>query len=74
MILDEADEMLNMGFKDELDQVLEVTPEDKQTLLFSATFPREVESIARNYMNNPVEITAGQKNTGSDNVDKRILR
>ena len=68
LILDEADEMLNMGFKDELDQVLEVTPEDKQTLLFSATFPREVESIARNYMNNPVEITAGQKNTGSDNV------
>ena len=68
LILDEADEMLNMGFKDELDQVLEVTPEDKQTLLFSATFPREVESIARNYMDNPIEITAGQKNTGSDNV------
>jgi len=68
LILDEADEMLNMGFKDELDQVLEVTPEDKQTLLFSATFPREVESIARNYMDNPVEITAGQKNKGSDNV------
>jgi len=68
LILDEADEMLNMGFKDELDQVLEVTPEEKQTLLFSATFPREVEAIARNYMHNPVEITAGQKNTGSDNV------
>lgn len=68
LILDEADEMLNMGFKDELDQVLEVTPEEKQTLLFSATFPREVESIARNYMDNPVEITAGQKNKGSDNV------
>jgi ATP-dependent RNA helicase DeaD len=68
LILDEADEMLNMGFKDELDQVLEVTPESKQTLLFSATFPREVESIARNYMDNPVEITAGQKNRGSDNV------
>ena len=68
LILDEADEMLNMGFKDELDQVLEVTPENKQTLLFSATFPREVESIARNYMNDPIEITAGQKNKGSDNV------
>jgi len=68
LILDEADEMLNMGFKDELDQVLEVTPEEKQTLLFSATFPREVESIARNYMTSPIEITAGQKNTGSDNV------
>jgi ATP-dependent RNA helicase DeaD len=68
LILDEADEMLNMGFKDELDKILEVTPDDKQTLLFSATFPREVESIARNYMDNPVEITAGKKNTGSDNV------
>ncbi len=68
LILDEADEMLNMGFKDELDQVLEVTPKEKQTLLFSATFPREVESIARNYMDNPIELTAGQKNTGSDNV------
>ncbi|MEI6864705.1 DEAD/DEAH box helicase [Flavicella sp.] len=68
LILDEADEMLNMGFKDELDQVLEVTPDNKQTLLFSATFPREVESIARNYMDNPIEITAGKKNTGADNV------
>ena len=68
LVLDEADEMLNMGFKDELDKVLEATPDTKQTLLFSATFPREVESIARNYMTNPVEITSGQKNQGSDNV------
>ncbi len=68
LVLDEADEMLNMGFKDELDKVLEATPDTKQTLLFSATFPREVESIARNYMSNPVEVTSGQKNQGSDNV------
>ncbi|CAL2103275.1 Cold-shock DEAD-box protein A [Tenacibaculum sp. 190130A14a] len=68
LVLDEADEMLNMGFKDELDQVLEATPDSKQTLLFSATFPREVEAIANNYMTNPVEITSGQKNQGSDNV------
>ncbi|CAM1347517.1 DEAD/DEAH box helicase [Tenacibaculum crassostreae] len=68
LVLDEADEMLNMGFKDELDQVLEATPESKQTLLFSATFPREVEDIAKNYMKNPVEVTSGQKNQGSDNV------
>lgn len=61
LVLDEADEMLNMGFKDELDKVLEATPADKQTLLFSATFPREVEAIAKNYMNNPTEITSGQK-------------
>lgn len=68
LVLDEADEMLNMGFKDELDKVLEATPVEKQTLLFSATFPREVEAIAKNYMTNPVEITSGEKNTGSDNV------
>ncbi|MCH3881969.1 DEAD/DEAH box helicase [Tenacibaculum aquimarinum] len=68
LVLDEADEMLNMGFKDELDKVLDATPETKQTLLFSATFPREVESIARNYMTQPVEITSGEKNSGSDNV------
>ena len=68
LVLDEADEMLNMGFKEELDQVLEATPDSKQTLLFSATFPREVEAIAKNYMTNPVEITSGQKNQGSDNV------
>ncbi len=68
LVLDEADEMLNMGFKDELDKVLEATPETKQTLLFSATFPREVEAIAKNYMTKPVEITSGQKNQGSDNV------
>lgn len=68
LILDEADEMLNMGFKDELDKILEVTPKEKQTLLFSATFPREVESIAKNYLKNPVEISAGEKNKGTDQV------
>jgi ATP-dependent RNA helicase DeaD len=68
LVLDEADEMLNMGFKDELDKVLEATPDSKQTLLFSATFPKEVEAIARNYMSNPVEITSGQKNQGADSV------
>ncbi|MEQ6123846.1 DEAD/DEAH box helicase [Pseudotenacibaculum sp. MALMAid0570] len=68
LVLDEADEMLNMGFKDELDKVLASTPETKQTLLFSATFPREVEAIAKNYMTRPVEVTSGEKNSGSDNV------
>jgi len=68
LVLDEADEMLNMGFKDELDQILEATPNSKQTLLFSATFPKEVEAIARNYMNNTVEISAGKKNIGAENV------
>lgn len=68
LVLDEADEMLNMGFKDELDQVLEVTPDTKQTLLFSATFPKEVDRIARNYMNDPVQIDAGKRNSGTDSV------
>ena len=68
VVLDEADEMLNMGFKEELDQILEVTPKEKQTLLFSATFPKEVDAIAKNYMNKPVEIDAGKRNAGADSV------
>ncbi len=69
LVLDEADEMLNMGFKEDIDSILKSTPKEKQTLLFSATFPKEVEAIAKNYMNNPVEITSGEKNVGSDNVE-----
>jgi ATP-dependent RNA helicase DeaD len=68
LVLDEADEMLNMGFKDELDKVLASTPDTKQTLLFSATFPKEVEAIAKNYMIRPIEVSSGEKNTGTDNV------
>ncbi|NCD43360.1 MAG: DEAD/DEAH box helicase, partial [Bacteroidia bacterium] len=68
LILDEADEMLNMGFKEELDAILENTPAKKQTLLFSATMPREVQRIANQYLKNPVEISAGEKNKGAENV------
>jgi len=68
VVLDEADEMLNMGFKEELDSILAVTPEEKQILLFSATMPSGVRSIANKYMNNPEEIAVGGKNTGADNV------
>ena len=74
LVLDEADEMLNMGFKDELDGILEGTPANKQTLLFSATFPKEVEAIARNYMNDPKEISAGQKNVGADSVEHQFFQ
>ncbi len=74
LVLDEADEMLNMGFKEELDNILEKTPKTKQTLLFSATFPREVEAIARNYMNNPTEMSAGQKNIGAVNVEHEFFQ
>lgn len=68
LVLDEADEMLNMGFKDELDSILENTPGEKRTLLFSATMMREVERIARQFMHDPIEITVGKKNQGAENV------
>ena len=69
VILDEADEMLNMGFKDDLDIILKETPADKNTWLFSATMPREVDRIAKNYMTNPKELTTGKKNEGADNLE-----
>ncbi len=68
LVLDEADEMLNMGFREELDAILENTPSEKQTLLFSATMPKEVRRIASSYMKDPTEISAGKKNVGADNV------
>jgi ATP-dependent RNA helicase DeaD len=68
VVLDEADEMLNMGFKDSLDAILEQTPEHKNTWLFSATMPREVERIAKNYMNNPAEVSSGKRNEGASNI------
>ncbi len=69
LVLDEADEMLSMGFKDDLDAILEDTPEEKQTLLFSATMPKEIVSIARKYMTDPFEISVGKKNTAAENVE-----
>ena len=68
VILDEADEMLNMGFLDSINEILEEVPEGRRTLLFSATMSSEIASIARKYMNNPVEITIGTKNSSADNV------
>ncbi len=67
-ILDEADEMLNMGFYEDINAILSHTPKDKNTWLFSATMPREVATIAKRFMQAPVEITVGHKNTGSKNV------
>src|SRR5688572_17507601 len=69
VILDEADEMLNMGFKDDLDIILKETPKDKNTWLFSATMPKEVERIARTYMSHPKELSTGKKNEGADNLE-----
>lgn len=68
LVLDEADEMLNMGFKEDLDAILQKTPAVKQTLLFSATMPGEISRIASNYMREPDEISVGKKNTGAENV------
>ncbi|MFI5219323.1 MAG: DEAD/DEAH box helicase [Bacteroidia bacterium] len=69
VVLDEADEMLNMGFQEDIDDILENTPAEKQTWLFSATMPDEVRAIAKNYMTNPFELTIGKKNTGAENIE-----
>lgn len=69
MVLDEADEMLTMGFKDELDTILATTPEEKQTLLFSATMPSEIAEMATKYLHNPSELSVGRRNEGAANVE-----
>ena len=69
VVLDEADEMLTMGFKDELDAILEQTPDTKNTLLFSATMPSEVKRISKNYMTDPMEISVGDRNVGAEYID-----
>jgi ATP-dependent RNA helicase DeaD len=68
LILDEADEMLNMGFLDSIQEILEELPEKRRTLLFSATMPSEIESIARKYMDKPIEVTIGTRNSSAENV------
>ena len=74
LVLDEADQMLDMGFKDDLDAILEAAAEERQTLLFSATMPPEVARIAKNYMTDPHEIVAGERNRGSANVEHHFYR
>jgi ATP-dependent RNA helicase DeaD len=69
VVLDEADEMLNMGFKDDLDTILAETPEEKQTLLFSATMPKEVMRITKNYMFSPKTIEVARRNEGATDVE-----
>ena len=69
LILDEADEMLNMGFKDELDAILEQAPAGRRSLLFSATLPEEVERIAKSYIKDPELVTLGPRNAGSETVE-----
>nr|WP_294791632.1 DEAD/DEAH box helicase [uncultured Mucilaginibacter sp.] len=69
VVLDEADEMLNMGFQEDIDNILSTTPDEKKTWLFSATMPTEVRRIAKKYMDNPFELTMGEKNTGNVNIE-----
>ncbi len=69
VVLDEADEMLNMGFQEDIDEILSHTPKEKKVWLFSATMPSEVRRIAGNYMTNPFELTVGKKNEGAENIE-----
>ena len=69
VVLDEADEMLNMGFSESINAIFEGVPEDRNTLLFSATMSREVERIARNYLDDHKEIVVGSRNEGAENVN-----
>lgn len=73
VVLDEADEMLNMGFEEDLETILSEVPDGAQTLLFSATMPRQVASIAKKYMKDPEEITVGTRNAGAENVSHEYL-
>lgn len=73
VVLDEADEMLNMGFKEDIDEILSTTPDTKKVWLFSATMPREVREIASNYMHNPEELSMGERNRGNENIDHQYM-
>lgn len=72
VVLDEADEMLNMGFRDDIDFVLKNTVNRESTWLFSATMPPEVRAISKNYMVTPKEVTVGKKNSGNVNIDHQF--
>ena len=69
VVLDEADEMLNMGFQDDIEFILQNTPNRESTWLFSATMPPEIRRVSKKYMQQPVEITVGKMNTANKNVD-----
>ncbi|MDG2173191.1 MAG: DEAD/DEAH box helicase [Flavobacteriaceae bacterium] len=72
VVLDEADEMLSMGFKDDLDFILDKTPSNKQTMLFSATISKEVKSISKNYMRDAKEIAVSKLNSSAKNIEHHI--
>ena len=69
VVLDEADEMLNMGFKDDIEFILKNTPQRQSTWLFSATMPAEIRQVSKRYMKQPFEITIGKVNAGASTID-----
>ena len=69
VVLDEADQMLDMGFQEDIDEILKTTPANKKIWLFSATMQPKIEKIARTYMHNPLEVTVGSKNSGAKNIE-----
>ncbi len=73
VVLDEADEMLNMGFQDDIEFILQNTPKRDATWLFSATMPSEIKRVSRKYMKEPMEITVGTKNTANKNIDHQFF-
>ncbi|MBT8231858.1 MAG: DEAD/DEAH box helicase [Saprospiraceae bacterium] len=73
IVLDEADEMLNMGFKEDIDEILSFTPEDKMTWLFSATMPDPIKKIVKKYMDDPYEVKVDQKTKVNTNIDHQFI-
>ena len=73
LVLDEADEMLNMGFQEDVERILEDTPEDKQVALFSATMPNGIRRLSKNYLDNPAEVTVKAQARTNDNISQRYL-
>ena len=74
VVLDEADEMLDMGFREDLEAILESTPEDRQTLMFSATVPRGIANLAKRYQKDAVRITAGETNSQHVDIEYRAFK
>ena len=72
VVLDEADEMLNMGFKDDIEFILQNTPQREATWLFSATMPAEIKRVSKRYMKDPFEVTVGKMNTANKNTDHQF--
>ena len=73
VVLDEADEMLNMGFREDIETILKATPDDRQTILFSATMPKEILDITNNYQKNPELIKIKNKQMTVDSIEQRFI-